>query len=179
MDKKGIKRKVTEMLNAGNPKSEVFKALSGGVVKDNQLALFIASHPNHLLYEENYKKVNGLISIMFLQALFAALLGFGIGSKMGPTAAWVVAALLALIPLLFAFGFYKNHAGTYNAFILLTIIQLPKMFTGITETPVATGIGVVIGLSILGYAWYVRSLLFPDFTLITPKKIKGQYVFSS
>jgi len=179
MDKKEIKRKVSELLNAGNAKNEVFKALSDGHVKDNQLALFIASHPNQLLYEEHYKKVNGLITIMFLQALFAALLGLGIGSKMGPTAAWVVAALCALIPLLFAFGFYKNHAGTYNAYILLTIIQLPKMFTGITATPVATGIGIAIGLSMLGYTWYVRSLLFPDFTFITPKKIKGQYVFSS
>jgi hypothetical protein len=179
MDKKEIKRKASEMLNAGKPKSEVFKALSGGSVKDNQLAFFIASHPNHNLYEEHYKKVNGLISIMFLQALFTALLGFGIGSKIGPTAAWVVAALCALIPLLFAFGFYKNHAGTYNAFILLTIIQFPNMVAGITQTPIVTGIGIAIGLSILGYAWYVRSLLFPDFTFITPKKIKGQYVFSS
>jgi len=179
LDKKEIKKEVTEMLNSGKPKSEVFQTLSGGVVKDNQLAIFIASHPYPNLYEEHYKKINVLISLMFIQALFGVFLGFGIGSEMGPTAMWVFAALIALIPLLFAYGFYKNHAGTYNAYILLTIIQLPKMFTGITQTPVASAIGIVIGLSILGYVWYVRSLLFPDFTFITPKKIKGQYAFSS
>ena len=179
MDKKETKKKVAELLNSGIPKSEVFQSLAGGVVRDSQLALFIASHPNQNLYEEHYKKVNVLISIMFFQALFAAFLGFGIGSKIGPISMWIFAALIALIPLLFAFGFYKNHVGTYNAYILLTLIQAPKMFTGITQTPVATGIGIVIGLFILGYVWYVRSLLFPDFTFITPKKIKGKYVFSS
>lgn len=179
MDKKEIKQKVAELLNSGKSKSEVFKTLSGGVVKDNQLALFIASHPNKYLYENHYKKINILIWIMLIQALFAALLGFGIGSKVGPIAMWGLAALIALIPLLFAYGFYKNHAGTYNAYILLTIIQLPKMFTGIAKTPVASAISIAIGLSILGYVWHVRSLLFPDFTFITPKKIKGQYVFSS
>ncbi len=172
MDKKEVKLKVAELLNAGNSKNEVFKMLSGGVVKDNQLALFIASHPNPRLYEEHYKKVSGLISIMFLQALFAALLGYGIGSKIGPSAAWVVAVLSTLIPLFCAFGFYKNYAGTYNAYIVLTIIQFPRLFSGVSQTPIATGIGVAIALSILGYVWYVRSLLFPDFTFITPKKDK-------
>lgn len=167
------------MLNAGGSKSEVFKALSGGVVKDNQLALFIASHPNQNLYEQHYKKVNALVTVMFIQALLAALFGFGVGSKIGPIAIWVTAALFALIPTLFAYGFYKNHAGTYNAYIILTVVQFPGAFTGITKTPVASAIGIAIGLAILGCVCYVRSLLFPDFTLIAPKKIKGKYVFSS
>lgn len=178
MDKKQIKQKVAELLNAGKPKSEVFQTLSGGVVKDNQLALFIASHANPQLYERHDKKINALITIMFIQALFAALLGGVIGAKIGPIAAWGIAAFCALIPLLFAYGFYNNHAGTYNAYIVLTLIQTPKMFTGFAHSPTATVIGSIIGLGILGYVWYVRSLLFPDFTFISPKKSKGQYVFA-
>lgn len=31
----------------------------------------------------------------------------------------------------------------------------------------------------LVYVWYVRQKIFPDFSFIAPKKIKGQYVFTN
>jgi hypothetical protein len=116
---------------------------------------------------------------MFIQAAIAFLLGFGIGVKIGPNARWIIGGIIALIPLLFAWGFYKNSAATYNAYIFLSIIQLPKQFEGFSSSPVATTIGFAIGILLVAFIWYVRRKIFPDFAFITPKKVKGQYVFSS
>lgn len=41
LDKKEIKRQLVEMLEAGRSKTETFKALSGGAVKDRVLAAWI------------------------------------------------------------------------------------------------------------------------------------------
>lgn len=179
MDKKKIKQQVTKLLNSGTQKNEVFKTLSDGATKDNQLALLIASHPNPQLYNQYHRKITALVTIMFIQALLAARIGFGIGAGIGPTATWVFVFICAIIPLLLAFGFYKNHAGSYNAYIILTIIPLPKMTIEIFFKQNSTGIIILaINIALLAYVWHTRSLLFPDFSFINPKKIKGQYVFS-
>jgi len=109
--------------------------------------------------------------------LIAFWLGFGVGVKIGPNAKWIIGVLIALIPLLFAWGFYTNRVGAYNAYILLSIIQLPKSFGGFTSTPVASSIGIAIGVGLIAYVWYVREKVFPGFVLTTPKKVKGEYVF--
>ena len=110
MDKKKIKQQVTELLNSGTQKNDVFKALSGGAAKDNQLALLIASHPNPQLYNQYNRKITTLVIIMLIQALFAARIGFGLGAEIGPIATWVLAFICAIIPLILAFGFYKNYS---------------------------------------------------------------------
>lgn len=178
MDKKETKQKVTELLDSGKTKTEVFQMLSGGEVKDRQLAFFIAAHPNQYLYEKHYKKINVLITIMFIQAFLGGVFGFVVGAKLGATAMWSFAAIIAFFPLWFAYGFYRNYAGIYNAYAALTLIQLPKMLEGVTQSATSM-IGMVIGLSIFAYVLYVKSLLFPDLGLFTPtKKVNGQYVFS-
>jgi hypothetical protein len=178
MNKKEIKNKVNELLASGVAKSEVFAQLSGQGVKDNQLAYYIAAYAPPHLTEEYAGKVSTLVTLMFVQALIASFMGFIIGAKIGPTAQWVFAVLIASIPLLFAWGFYKNYVGAYNAYILLSVVQLPKQFTGISESPIATSIGIAVGLGILIFVWYLQRKIFPDFTFVAPKKIKGKYVFS-
>jgi hypothetical protein len=178
MNKKEIKNKVNELLASGVAKSEVFAQLSGQGVKDNQLAYYIAAYAPPHLTEEYAGKVSTLVTLMFVQALIASFMGFIIGAKIGPTAQWVFAVLIASIPLLFAWGFYKNYVGAYNAYILLSVVQIPKQFTGISESPIATSIGIAVGLGILIFVWYLQRKIFPDFTFVAPKKIKGKYVFS-
>jgi hypothetical protein len=29
------------------------------------------------------------------------------------------------------------------------------------------------------YVWYVREKIFPDFAFVSPKKVKGKYIFAS
>ena len=71
-------------------------------------------------------------------------------------------------------GFYTHRVGAYNAYILLSVIQLPRSFEGFTSSPVATLIAVGLSVGVLAFVWYVRSKLFPDFAFITPKKIRGR-----
>lgn len=177
MNKAEIKIKVKELLSSGTAKAEVFTQLSGQGVKDSQLAYFIASHPDPVRCDEYCGKVNVLITLMFIQAVIAFLLGFGIGAKIGPNAKWIMGVLIALIPLLFAWGFYANRVGAYNVYILLSIVQLPRSFEGFSSNPVASSIGIAIGIGLLAYVWYVREKIFPGFILTTPKKVKGTYVF--
>lgn len=178
MNKKEVQAKVYELLAAGTPKAKVFEQLTGQGVKDSQLAYSIASFADPSRCDNHERKVNILITVMFIQALIAFFMGFGIGAKIGPNAKWIAGALIALIPLLFAWGFYAHRVGAYNAYILLTIIQLPRSFEGFTSSPVATSIAIAISVAVLAYVWYVREKLFPDFAFITPKKVKGEYVFS-
>ena len=178
MKKKEIKAKVHELLAAATPKAKVFEQFVGHGVTDHQLAFYIASYadPNRCLIHQ--RKVNILLGMMFIQAILAFFVGVGIGAKVGPKAIWVIGALFMLIPLLFAFGFYKNWAGAYNAYILLAIINFPKTLQDFSARPEATTIGFIIGVALLAYVWYVRRQLFPDFAFIGPKKLKGKYVFT-
>jgi hypothetical protein len=89
MNKKEIQAQVTDLLSSGIPKSEVFTKLAGKGVKDSQLAHFIASYADPFRCDAHDGKINILITIMFIQALLAALLGFGIGAKIGPNAKWI------------------------------------------------------------------------------------------
>lgn len=177
MNKAEIKSKVSELLSLGTAKAGVFAQLSGQGVKDSQLAYFIASYPDPVRCEQHNGKVNILITVMFIQAVIAFLLGYGIGVKIGPNAKWIIAAFIALIPLLFAWGFYANRVGAYNAYILLSIVQLPKSFEGFASSPVASSISIGIGIGLIAYVWYVREKIFPGFAFMTPKKVKGEYVF--
>ncbi len=177
MNKKEIKAKVSELMSAGTPKAQVFAQLSGQGLKDSQLAYLIAAYPDPVRCDQHSGKVNALITIMLIQTAIVFLLGFGIGAKIGPNAKWIMAVLLAAIPLLFAWGFYTNRVGAYNAYILLSIVQLPKAFEGFTTTPVASSVGAAIGIGLIAFVWYVREKIFPGFAFTAPKKVKGEYVF--
>jgi len=179
MNKKEIQAKVHELISTGMAKEDVFTQLTGNGVKDSALAYIIASHVDPIRRGQHEKKVTILFGIMFVQALIAFLVGFSIGSGIGPTAKWVVAAVAALIPLAFAWGFHRHYVGAYNAYILLTLVQLPKSFEGFAMNPVATSVMLAVNLGVLAYVWYVREQLFPGFAFITPKKIKGRYVFAN
>lgn len=179
MNKKEIKAQVGTLLEAGTPKSEVFSRLSGQGVKDRQLAYFIAAHPLPWRCDAHERKVNVLVSIMLLQAMFGFFAGFVIGSAIGPLARWILAGVVALFPVLFARGFYKHKVGAYNAYLLLSIVFLPKSLAGFGEHPVANGIALAINLSTIAFVWYVRSKLFPDFVAFSPAKVKGQYRFEN
>ena len=178
MNKKEIKASVQNLLEKGTKKSEAFAQLSGQGVKDSQLAYFIASYADPRRCFEHGSKVNGLIMLMFVLALIAFPFGFRIGAQIGPNAKWIFGVFVALITLLFAWGFYRHKVGAYNAYLLLTIVQFPKSFEGFSAIPVATSVGLALNVALLAYIWYVREKIFPGFAFITPKKIKGKYVFS-
>jgi hypothetical protein len=178
MNKKETKKKANDLLASGVAKTEVFAQLSGQGVKDSYIAHFVASYVDPARCARHDRKVDILIWLMLVQTLFVFAVGYGIGQKVGGNAKWIVTLGITSIPLLFAWGFYKHFAGAYNAYLLLSIIQLPKQLGGLATTPISTGIGLAIGVGMIAYVWYVRHSLFPDFGFISPKKVKGQYAFT-
>jgi len=179
MNKKEAKAKVKELLSSGVPRSEVFTRLSGHGVKDRLLARLIASTADPYLCDIHDSKVNAVITLMFIQAALALLLGFIIGSTIGPNARWVVGGLGALIPLLFAWGFYNHLAGAYNAYIVLSMGSTAQQVEGLISGSVIMFVSSAIGIGIFAYIFYVRQKLFPDLAFFTPRKVKGRYIFSS
>ena len=179
MDKKEIKRQVMAALDAGHFKTATFKAFSGGVVKDRVLAYWIGARPDPALREKHSLKVNILLALTCLQALLGAVTGFYLGSMIGPGAVVFFTLFAALVPLAFAWGFYKNSAQAYTIYTILTVSQIGRMFQGYEEDPVMTVVGVVITLAMVFYVAWVKALLFPDLGFVGSKKVKGQFVFSN
>jgi hypothetical protein len=179
MNKKEAQGKITFLLSSGVGKAEVFKQLSGQGVNDRYLANFIASYADPRRCEENKGLIKFLLVITYLQVIIGFISGFAIGMQIGPNAKWIAAFFIAAFVLIFAWGFHKNKAGAYNAYILLSIVQFPRQIEGFAKNPAAGGVGIVIGILLIGYVWYVRKQLFPDFAFIGPLKVKGQYIFSS
>jgi hypothetical protein len=116
---------------------------------------------------------------MFIQAALALLIGFSIGSTIGPNARWVIGGLSALVPLLFAWGFYNHLAGAYNAYIVLSMGSAARQVEGVISGSISMFIGSVIGIGMFAFVCYVRQKIFPDLAFFTPRKVKGRYVFSN
>lgn len=62
---------------------------------------------------------------------------------------------------------------------MLSIVNLPKGLDDLTTSPVSTLVTLALGVGLIAFTWYVRSKLFPDFAFISPKKVKGKFVFSN
>jgi hypothetical protein len=178
MNRKEIRAQVVQLLSNGVAKSDVFARLTGQGVKDRLLAYFIAAHADPERCRANRGHLLAIRIIAWLQVIIGALAGYFIGSQISPQAAWIVAGVAVVFALLFVWGFSKNNVGTYNIFLILTITQLPRQFSGFAENPASTLIGCLIGIAVFGYVWYVRTRIFPDFNFIAPRKANGKYVFS-
>jgi hypothetical protein len=179
LDKKEIKRQLVEMLEAGRSKTETFKAFSGGAVKDRVLAYWIGARPDPALREKHSGKINVLIALTCVQALLGAVTSFFMGLMIGPGAAVFFTLFAGLVPLAFAWGFYKGSAKAYTIYMILSVSQISRMFKGYEEDPVMTVVGVAITLGMVFFATWIKNLLFPDLGFVGSKKLKGQYVFSN
>ncbi|GHU01047.1 hypothetical protein AGMMS49960_10510 [Betaproteobacteria bacterium] len=180
MTKKEIKNRVKELLASGVAKAEVFKQLQNQGVNDNKLAFFIAIYADPVRCSEHDGKVNTLVTLMFVLAFIGFLYGWMLGKEVG--APLLIAMIAGSIPLAFAFGFYRNAAGAYMTYIILQIAGISRNFrewsADFAAEPVVTGISIAVTAGLFFYVIYVQSKLFPDLVLFSPKKVKGQYVFT-
>ncbi|PRB45897.1 hypothetical protein CQ009_21670 [Pseudomonas sp. MYb2] len=179
MDRQAIKRRVVEMLEGGHSRSETFKALSGGKVKDRVLAGWIGGRRDPVLRKRHAVKVNILVALMGIWGLLGGIAGLVQINDGGIVMAVAMVLIVGVIPLLFAWGFYQGIAVVYTIYITFTISQIPRELAGFSEEPVSTLLGVAFILAMVFYAAWVKSLLFPDLAMIGPKKIKGQFVFTN
>ena len=89
MNKKEIQAKVPELLVTGTPKVQVFEQLAGRVRRTVN-CLFHRGFTRIHRCSDHERKVNVLVTVMFIQALIAFFMGFGIGTTIGPNARWIL-----------------------------------------------------------------------------------------
>lgn len=87
----------------------MFSSVSGRGVSDRFIAIYIASAVDANLIEAHSGKIKAIIGIMLLQAVLVFFIAHRIGNTLGPTAHLLIGTGLALIPLLFAWGFLEEQ----------------------------------------------------------------------
>lgn len=170
-DKKAVRARMDELLAQGVGKTEVFRQLATTDIKPRVLAGWLAATPDMSARQAMSLHITILCGLMVAQALivFIVLLSVSL----------FLALVIAMIPLLFAWGFRKPAAGAYSGYILLSIISIAQnaaKFRGI-DTP--TVIGLAIGIATIGYVAWIQWRVFPDMTFTGPNRKSGEYVFKT
>jgi hypothetical protein len=178
MTRKQIQAKVRELINDGAEREQVFVQFARHGVKAGELAYYISSCAGPVRRDEHHGKVLVLLALMVFQTLIAFLAGYGIAAKLGPNTGWIGGILVALFAISIGWGFYKNWIGAYNAYIFLTVIELSPSFDRFAANPIPTVLAAIFNIALLAFVWYVRGKLFPDLVFLSPKKVRGRYVFT-
>lgn len=179
MNKKEIQTELNRRLSSGESKSAVFQLMHGNEMSDRKIAYLIAAHPDQKLCLQYAKLIKVIVVIAWVQLVIALLVALAAGVKMGLIGCFLIVGFVGAFAYLFVWGFSNNRAWAYNATILLSIVNLPKTLGDFTTAPTTSVVTLLIGLGLVTYTWFVRSKLFPDFVFMSPKKLKGTYVFSS
>jgi hypothetical protein len=181
MNKKQIKEEVDTRLARGESKAVTLRQLSGQGVSDRIVANFIASYASPDLCSRHARLVKSMVVISWVQFALAVPVSISIalGLKAGFALGLLVIAFMCAFAYLFVWGFTNNRAWAYNATIIFSFLNFSNSFKDFAAKPIATTIGLAVGLALVSFAFYVRNKIFPDFAFMGPKKLKGNYVFSS
>ncbi|AXF23016.1 permease [Burkholderia pyrrocinia] len=186
MNRKEAKTRIAALLSAGTRKADVLADLSGQGLKDRVLARLIASRPDPERCRKNKVHVWILIALGIAQLAISLLLAYyfsaaagdrGVSGALGNRLVVVFLALTVPLSLLFIWGFATHRAGAYHAFILLSLLQLPKTIADLGRDPSSALPSLAITLVLVGYVWFVRNRMFPDYGWFTPRKVEGRYAF--
>ncbi|KVF68520.1 permease [Burkholderia diffusa] len=178
MNKKEAKTRIAALLSAGARKADVLAELAGQGLKDRVLARLIASRPDPELCRKNKVHTRVLIALGVAQLLISVALAYLIlvnGLNIG--AAVLFLALTVPLSLLFIWGFATHRVGAYHAFIILSLLQVPKTIADLGRDPSTALPTLGVTVILVGYVWFVRNRLFPDFGWFTPRKVEGRYAF--
>lgn len=181
MKKKELHKEIKNLSKQGLTKTAIFEQLKiHPSIKEKKLATMVAAVPDKILCQLHSGKNNVLITLMFIQALFGGLFGYFLGLEISEASAVTFACIVAGIPLLLAFGFYRHNYQAFQIYIVLTLIGLSSSLKGFDEEPISTLIGLTINIGMLVYVSYVKSKLFPEFAFLGLKKRpEGEYQFSN
>lgn len=178
MNVRQVRTEIDGLALLGVGRSAIFARLRGRGMKDSRLAWLVASHVDGRRRAENRWHVRIVVAIVLVQAAADFLDAFGLGQAVGPGLGWVAGAASLAFGLMFAWGFHRDRAGAYNAYILMALVQLPLQLDDFSASAAGMLTGLLVGLVLPGYVWWVRTRVFPDFYFLSPRKSAGQYVFS-
>lgn len=179
MNKKQTQEEVARRLGQGESKSAVFRALSGGEVKDNQVAHLIATYADPKLTAQHSGLVKALVFVSGVQLFLALVVILANGGKLGLGITLGLLAFTGAFGYLFIWGYQHHKAWAYTVSIFLSCTNLHKAFKDFSAEPITSIVAFLLGLAVLVFTWHVRSKLFPDLYLVGPKKVNGTFVFSS
>jgi hypothetical protein len=178
MNKKEAKTRIAALLSAGARKADVLAELAGQGLKDSVLARLIASRADPGLCRKNKLHTRVLVGLgvaqLFISIGLAYLLLVDTLSK---GASLLFLAATVPLSLLFIWGFATHRVGAYHAFIILSLLQLPKTIADLAHDPSTALPSVALTVVLVGYVWFVRNRMFPDFGWFTPRKVDGRYAF--
>ncbi|MEK6348533.1 MAG: hypothetical protein V4764_13710 [Burkholderia sp.] len=191
MNRKEARAKIAQMLDGGSRKATVFDSLSGCGVTDKRLAWMIASHVDPQRAADNRFHARVLVGVTFLQLVFGLFAVMGVWQRTSAVAGLILLAAVLAWAGLFMYGFLVNRAGTYTAFLALSVLTWTRQLRGDTHglqgghgaLVVHTGhagmalFGWLLSFALFGYVLFVRRRLFPDLVWVGPRKQGGQYVF--
>lgn len=178
MKNKELIKLMQSEFDSGDSLQNIFEKYKSEDIKEKKLAYFVGSLKDKILIKKHKIANNILIVLMGLFTIIAALSGYVMGLEVTPNTPiyWVA---LAIIPMIFLYGFIKHNHQTYFAYIMLTITQLPKSFNNVGGDIVPDVIGLLISLSTIILVWYLKSKLFPYMGFLGPKKnADKQYLIS-
>jgi hypothetical protein len=179
MNKSEIRSKVIEILQAGVGKSEAFSRLSVEAANDKFLATCIASHAGVDVRQKYGTKVYVLMGLLTVFATVKFLILFSLLAEASPALRWGASGFSMLILLAFVWGFYKYSEVAYKLFIVLSISQSSKLFDGFEQNPMFGLITLGVAAGFVFFVWHLKGKLFPDMGFFSPKKVNGQFIFST
>lgn len=181
MTRSELKVKIVALLSAGTGRSATFDLVSNQGINDRTVASLIANYAAPSLCQRHYGKVHLAIILMVVQSLMTLAIGLVVVTDSANSSHifLLITVLVAMVPLLFAWGIYKNHVGAYNAFLVLACVQAPRALDDFTTSPVGSSIALAITAGLIGFIAYVRYKIFPDIVVLGPRKLKGRYQFST
>ncbi|CAD9226928.1 Permeases of the major facilitator superfamily [Burkholderia cenocepacia] len=178
MNRKEAKTRIAVLLSAGTRKADALAELSGQGLKDRVLAHLIASRPDPERCRKNKVHIRILVALGIAQLVISLMLAYYFFvSGAGNVLVTVFLALTVPLSLLFIWGFATHRVGAYHAFIVLSLLQIPKAVADLGRDPAAALPSLAITLVLVGYVWFVRTRLFPDYGWFTPRKVEGRYAF--
>ena len=177
MNRKEAKTRIAVLLSAGTRKADALAELSGQGLKDRVLAHLIASRPDPERCRQNKLHIRILVALGIAQLAISLMLAYYFfhRRRQRPRAGIPRADRAAVAAV---------HLGLCNP----SCRRVPRVHPAVAAAgaedhrrlgrdPSTALPSLAITVLLVGYVWFVRNRLFPDYGWFTPRKVEGRYAF--
>lgn len=173
-DKKHIPKKemvklITEGIENGETKNEVFDRLSSEYHDSTLIAKFIAFFPDKEL-KEKYKQWNQVLFILLVITSLLKVVGVLPLLLELPALGVLLLLVVPILNIWYAIELRKTRAYIYPSLGLLAIAAIFKSLREVDETGVWGVIDMVLLGILSGLSFFIGKKMFPNFRFYGPKK---------
>lgn len=157
-----LQQRVDEMLDSGMSRDSVMETLRGTPgVQFSELKDAVAHHVDWVLLDKYGVLIDRLVFFLLIQVLLS--IGVVAFFTEPDYTALLALTILCVKRLFFALNFSRNHAPSYNWFLLwATPLSLVCQVLILWFYPVWLLLAIVVQLISHAWVWYIRGKLFPD-----------------